>query len=40
MIPMQMELGGKDPAIVLADADLKLSADGIVKGAFSFSGQR
>jgi len=40
MIPMQMELGGKDPALVLPDADLKLAAANIVKGAFSYSGQR
>mmetsp|Transcript_33965 Transcript_33965/g.80129 ORF Transcript_33965/g.80129 Transcript_33965/m.80129 type:complete len:530 (-) Transcript_33965:202-1791(-) len=40
MIPIQMELGGKDPAIVLPDANLKLAAASIVKGAFSYSGQR
>lgn len=40
MIPMQMELGGKDPAIVLADANLALAAEHVVKGAFSYSGQR
>uniref|UniRef100_A0A7S0Z3S3 NADP-dependent glyceraldehyde-3-phosphate dehydrogenase n=1 Tax=Hemiselmis tepida TaxID=464990 RepID=A0A7S0Z3S3_9CRYP len=40
MIPMQMELGGKDPALVLPDADLDLAAASIVKGAFSYSGQR
>lgn len=40
MIPMMMELGGKDAAIVLADADLEDAADEIVSGAFSYSGQR
>ena len=40
MIPLQMELGGKDCAVVCADADLELTAASIVKGAFSYSGQR
>ena len=40
MIPIQMELGGKDVAIVCADADLDLAAANIVKGGFSYSGQR
>lgn len=40
MIPLLMELGGKDPAIVLEDADLALAAKEIVSGAFSYSGQR
>lgn len=35
-----MELGGKDAAIVLEDADLKKASKEIVKGAFSYSGQR
>lgn len=35
-----MELGGKDAAIVLEDANLELAADNIVAGAFSYSGQR
>lgn len=35
-----LELGGKDPAIVLDDADLEDSATKIIKGAFSYSGQR
>ncbi len=38
--PLLMELGGKDAAIVLEDADLEKTADAIVSGAFSFSGQR
>ncbi|MFH0984821.1 MAG: NADP-dependent glyceraldehyde-3-phosphate dehydrogenase [Candidatus Omnitrophota bacterium] len=40
MKPLLMELGGKDAAIVLKDADLVLAAKHIVDGAFSFSGQR
>ena len=40
MIPIQMELGGKDVAIVCEDADLELAAANIVKGGFSYSGQR
>jgi len=40
MVPVQMELGGKDACIVLPDADLDLAAAAILKGGFSFSGQR
>ncbi|MFT5871918.1 MAG: glyceraldehyde-3-phosphate dehydrogenase (NADP+) [Clostridium sp.] len=40
MVPMIMELGGKDAAIVLCDADIKGAASDIVTGAFSYSGQR
>ncbi|GAB4822972.1 hypothetical protein N2152v2_010018 [Parachlorella kessleri] len=40
MVPIQMELGGKDAAIILPDADLDLAAKHIVKGGFSYSGQR
>jgi len=40
MVPLLMELGGKDAAIVLEDADLDLTAENIVSGAFSYSGQR
>ena len=40
MIPLLMELGGKDAAIVLEDADLELAASQIISGAFSYSGQR
>lgn len=40
MIPVLMELGGKDAAIVLKDADLDLTAKNIVSGAYSYSGQR
>lgn len=40
MVPLQMELGGKDACIVLEDADLDLAAINIVKGGLSYSGQR
>jgi|WetSurMetagenome_2_1015567.scaffolds.fasta_scaffold46368_2 acyl-CoA reductase-like NAD-dependent aldehyde dehydrogenase len=39
LIPSQLELGGKDPAIVAADADLERTARGIVWGAFMNTGQ-
>lgn len=39
-IPLVLEMGGKDPAIVLADADLELAANEIVKGSLSYNGQR
>ena len=37
---LQMELGGKDVCIVCEDADLELTAKNIIKGGFSYSGQR
>jgi glyceraldehyde-3-phosphate dehydrogenase (NADP+) len=40
MKPLLLELGGKDAAIVLDDANLDLTVNSIVPGAFSFSGQR
>lgn len=40
MKPLLMELGGKDAAIVLSDADLELTANNIISGGFSYSGQR
>ena len=39
-VPVQAELGGKNAAIVLADADLDLATPGIVDGAFGSTGQR
>ncbi|MEV6926713.1 aldehyde dehydrogenase family protein [Dactylosporangium sp. NPDC051485] len=38
--PIQAELGGKNAAIVLADADLPAAIDDVVAGAFRASGQR
>lgn len=40
MVPLLMELGGKDAAIVLEDANIAFAAKNIVAGAFSYSGQR
>ncbi len=39
-VKAQCEMGGKNPVIVLDDADLNLAADGIVSGAFGSTGQR
>ncbi|HET8993729.1 MAG TPA: aldehyde dehydrogenase family protein [Rhodococcus sp. (in: high G+C Gram-positive bacteria)] len=36
---VQLEMGGKNPVVVLADADLDAAAALIVKGAFGLSGQ-
>ncbi len=38
--PIMLELGGKDAAVVLEDADLDHAAKEIVSGAYSYSGQR
>lgn len=40
MKPLVFECGGNNPAIVLPDADMNLTAREIVKGAFSYAGQR
>lgn len=40
MRPIMLELGGKDAAVVLEDADLEHAAKQIVGGAYSYSGQR
>ena len=40
MIPLVLELGGKDPGIVCEDADLAKIAPQIISGAFSYAGQR
>lgn len=40
MIPLLFECGGNNPALILPDFDPELTATEIVKGAFSFSGQR
>ena len=39
LVPVSLELGGKDAAIVLDDADLERTARGIVWGAFNNAGQ-
>jgi aldehyde dehydrogenase (NAD+) len=36
---VQLEMGGKNPLVVLADADIELAADAAALGAFSCSGQ-
>jgi len=38
--PCIVEMGGKNPAIVTARADLEEAADGIVRSAFGFGGQK
>ena len=40
MIPLLFECGGNNPALVLDNANLDLAALEIIKGSFSFSGQR
>lgn len=37
---VQCEMGGKNPVVVLADADLKLAVESVVAGAFASTGQR
>ncbi|MCS5498495.1 aldehyde dehydrogenase family protein [Cnuibacter physcomitrellae] len=39
-VPVQAELGGKNAAVVLADADLDLAVDQVAAGAFNSSGQK
>ena len=36
---LQLELGGKNPIVVLADADLDAAADVVARSSFSLSGQ-
>jgi 1-pyrroline-5-carboxylate dehydrogenase len=38
--PAVCEMGGKNPAIVSAKADLELAAEGVLRSAFGFSGQK
>jgi acyl-CoA reductase-like NAD-dependent aldehyde dehydrogenase len=40
MIRVQAEMGGKNPVIVLADADLDLAVESTAQGAFGSTGQR
>jgi len=37
---VQLELGGKNPAVVLADADLEQAAEQVARGAFLSAGQK
>ena len=39
-VPAQCEMGGKNPIIVMDDADLDLAAEGAAQGAFWSTGQR
>lgn len=39
LVPCTLELGGKSPQIVFADADLDLAIDGVVKGICGAAGQ-
>ncbi len=39
-IKCQCEMGGKNAAVVMADADLDLALEGVVQGAFGSTGQR
>jgi len=40
MIPLLFECGGNNPALVLPDCDMESTAREIIKGGFSYSGQR
>jgi len=39
LLPCSLELGGKNPMLVLADADVKRAVNGALRGAFSSAGQ-
>jgi len=39
LLPTQLELGGKNPAIILKDADLEEASNAVITGAFSCAGQ-
>jgi 4,4'-diapolycopenoate synthase len=39
LVPVVLELGGKDPAIVFADCNLERTIEGVAYGAFSNAGQ-
>ena len=40
MIRVQAEMGGKNPVVVMADADLELAVESTAQGAFGSTGQR
>ncbi|HSB81195.1 MAG TPA: aldehyde dehydrogenase family protein [Candidatus Methylomirabilis sp.] len=37
---VSLEMGGKNPILILEDADLELAVDGVISGGFGTSGQR
>ncbi len=37
---VQCEMGGKNPVVVLADADMRLAVESVIAGAFASTGQR
>jgi aldehyde dehydrogenase (NAD+) len=39
-IPVQCEMGGKNPVVILEDADMNLAVESTAQGAFGSSGQR
>ena len=39
-VKVTLEMGGKNPVVVLDDADLELAAEGILQGGFGSTGQR
>ncbi|MEI4768782.1 alpha-ketoglutaric semialdehyde dehydrogenase GucD [Psychrobacillus sp. FJAT-51614] len=39
-VKFQLEMGGKNPVIVLNDADVKSAVDGVISGAFKSTGQK
>ncbi|MDP6978375.1 MAG: aldehyde dehydrogenase family protein [Myxococcota bacterium] len=39
LVPVHLELGGKSPHVVLADADLDQAVGGVIAGGFGLSGQ-
>lgn len=39
-IPVQCEMGGKNPVVVLADCDMELAVESTAQGAFGSTGQR
>ncbi|GAA3616446.1 aldehyde dehydrogenase family protein [Marihabitans asiaticum] len=40
LMPVQLEMGGKNPLVVAADADLEIAVDCAIQGAFYSTGQR
>lgn len=40
MIPLLFECGGNNPTLILPDADMEMTSREIIKGAYSYAGQR